>query len=54
MMIKVSEYIARFFVEKGVTDAFMVTGGGAMHLDDAIGHRPEIRCIYDHHDQMYI
>ena len=38
MMIKVSEYIADFFTEHGVTDVFMITGGGAMHLNDALGH----------------
>ncbi|MCR5790237.1 MAG: thiamine pyrophosphate-binding protein [Lachnospiraceae bacterium] len=51
MKIKLAEYIARFFVEKGVTDIFTITGGGAMHLNDAFGHRPELHCIYDHHEQ---
>ena len=31
--------------------AFMVTGGGAMHLDDALGHQEGLHCIYDHHEQ---
>ena len=51
MKTKVSEYIADFFVKQGVTDAFLITGGGAMHLDDAIGHKEGISCIYDHHEQ---
>lgn len=51
MTMKVSEYIAEFFVQKGVRDVFLVTGGGAMHLDDAIGHKEGIRCIYNHHEQ---
>lgn len=51
MKIKVSEYIADFFVKKGVTDVFMVTGGGAMHLNDAIGHKKGITCTYNHHEQ---
>ena len=51
MKIKVSNYIARFLVERGITDCFMVTGGGAMHLDDAIGHQEGIRCIFNHHEQ---
>lgn len=51
MNVKVSEYIADFFEEHGVTDVFIITGGGAMHLDDAIGHRDNIRCIYNHHEQ---
>ena len=29
----------------------MVTGGGAMHLNDAIGHQEGIRCTYNHHEQ---
>ena len=51
MRIKVSEYIAQFLVDRGVTDVFMVTGGGAMHLDDAIGHKEGINCIFNHHEQ---
>ena len=51
MEIKVAEYISEFFVKNGVTDCFMVTGGGAMHLDDAIGHQEGMRCIFNHHEQ---
>ncbi len=51
MKIKVSEYIAQFFVDKGVKTVFMLTGGGAMHLNDAIGHKEGIDVIYDHHEQ---
>ena len=51
MKIKVSKYISEFLVEHGIRDCFMVTGGGAMHLDDAIGHQEGIRCIFNHHEQ---
>ena len=51
MKIKVAKYISQFFVDRGVTDCFMVTGGGAMHLDDAIGHQEGMRCIFNHHEQ---
>ena len=51
MKIKVSQYIADFLVERGITDCFMVTGGGAMHLDDAIGHKEGINCVFNHHEQ---
>ena len=51
MEIKVAEYISEFLVKNGVTDCFMVTGGGAMHLDDAIGHQEGMRCIFNHHEQ---
>lgn len=51
MKIKVAEYIAQFLVRHGIRDCFMVTGGGAMHLNDAIGHHNRIRCICNHHEQ---
>ena len=51
MEIKVSKYISEFLVKNGIKDCFMVTGGGAMHLDDAIGHEEGIHCIFNHHEQ---
>ncbi len=51
MKMKLSQYISQFLVDKGITDCFMVTGGGAMHLDDAIGHQEGLRCIFNHHEQ---
>ncbi len=51
MEIKVAKYLSQFLVDHGIKDCFMVTGGGAMHLDDAIGHQEGIRCIFDHHEQ---
>lgn len=51
MKIKVSNYIARLLVENGITDVFMITGGGAMHLDDGIGHEPGLHCVFNHHEQ---
>jgi acetolactate synthase-1/2/3 large subunit len=51
MKIKVAQYIANFLVDNGIKDCFMVTGGGAMHLDDAIGHHPGIHCVFNHHEQ---
>ena len=51
MKIKVAQYIADFLVEHGVTHAFTITGGGAMHLNDAFGHKEGLKCIYNHHEQ---
>lgn len=51
MKIKVSNYIAQFLVDHGVTDAFSVVGGGAMHLNDAFGHQEGLRTTYNHHEQ---
>lgn len=51
MKIKVSEYIADFLAGNGIEHVFTVTGGGAMHLNDALGHKKELKCIYNHHEQ---
>lgn len=51
MKIKVAKYMAEFFVNKGVTDMFMITGGAAMHLNDAFGHQEGLKIIYNHHEQ---
>lgn len=36
-MIKLSDYVFQFLESKGIKHAFMLPGGGAMHLDDSIG-----------------
>lgn len=51
MKIKVSNYIARFLVENGIDTCFTLTGGGAMHLNDGLGHQPGLHCVYNHHEQ---
>ena len=51
MKVKVSDYIADFLVKKGVTHIFTVVGGGAMHLNDSLGHHERLTSIYCHHEQ---
>ncbi|MDR0620210.1 MAG: thiamine pyrophosphate-binding protein [Bacteroidales bacterium] len=51
MKQKVSKYIADFFAARGVEHVFTITGGGAMHLNDAFGHHPSLKCVYNHHEQ---
>lgn len=53
MKIKVSKYISKFLVKNGIRDCFMVTGGGAMHLNDAIGHQEGLCCTF-HHLKLWI
>ena len=50
-MIKVADYIARRVADAGITQVFMVTGGGAMHLNDAFGKEPRLRYVCNHHEQ---
>ena len=51
MKVKVSNYISQFLVNHHIVHCFMVTGGGAMHLDDALGHQKGLKCIFNHHEQ---
>ena len=51
MKQRVANYIADFLVSHNITDMFTVTGGGAMHLNDAFGHHPQLHCTYNHHEQ---
>ncbi len=51
MQIKLSQYIADFLVAHGVKHNFTITGGGAMHLNDALGHKAGLTSIYNHNEQ---
>ncbi len=51
MKIRLADYVANFLVEHGVTDVFSVVGGGAMHLNDALGHNENLKVTYNHHEQ---
>jgi acetolactate synthase-1/2/3 large subunit len=50
-MIKVSDYIARRIAELGVKHVFLVTGGGAMHLNDSVGRCRALEYVCNHHEQ---
>ena len=45
MKQRLADYVADFLAAHGVTDVFSVVGGGAMHLNDALGHHPALHPI---------
>lgn len=49
--MKVSDYVVRFLVERGIRDAFLASGGMIMHLLDSIGRHPEMRYWCNYHEQ---
>jgi len=51
MKYRIADYIADWLVKKNIKHVFTVTGGGAMHLNDAFGNHPKLKCIYNHHEQ---
>jgi acetolactate synthase-1/2/3 large subunit len=50
-MIRLADYVMQTLVRHGVTDTFIVTGGGAMHLNDAVGRCEGMRWLPNHHEQ---
>ncbi len=51
MIQKVSDYIADFLAQHHLNWVFSVVGGGAMHLNDSIGHHASLHVTYQHHEQ---
>lgn len=51
MKQRLADYVADFLVNHGVSDCFCVVGGGAMHLNDALGHKDGLKVTYNHHEQ---
>ena len=50
-MIRVADYIFKYLADYGVRDVFLVTGGGAMHLNDALKKEKRIKFTCYHHEQ---
>ena len=49
--MKLSDYVLRFVADQGVKHVFLVTGGGAMHLNQSLGSQPAIKAICNSHEQ---
>ena len=50
-MYRVSDYIFDFLADVNVGHVFLVPGGGAMHLVDAVGLNNRIQYVATHHEQ---
>ena len=50
-MMRLADYVAQTLVRHGIEHVFLVTGGGAMHLNDAIGRCKGLEYICCHHEQ---
>jgi acetolactate synthase I/II/III large subunit len=49
--VKLSDYIFQFVAELGIKHVFMLSGGGAMHLDDSLGRCKQIEYVCNLHEQ---
>jgi acetolactate synthase-1/2/3 large subunit len=50
-MDRVVDRVMQHVSERGVGHVFMVTGGGAMFINDAVDKNPLIKAVYLHHEQ---
>lgn len=51
MKKRVADIIMEILVERGIQDCFLVVGGGAMHLNNALALNDNIRKYFNHHEQ---
>jgi acetolactate synthase-1/2/3 large subunit len=49
--MKLSDYVVRFVAEQGVKHVFLVTGGGAMHLNHSLACETAIEPVCNSHEQ---
>jgi acetolactate synthase-1/2/3 large subunit len=49
--MKLSDYVVRFVAEQGVKHVFLVTGGGAMHLNQSLSTETAIEPVCNSHEQ---
>jgi acetolactate synthase-1/2/3 large subunit len=49
--MRLADYVMGFVARQGVKHVFLVTGGGAMHLNDALARCSDLRFICNHHEQ---
>lgn len=50
-MIKLSDYVLQFVADHGIRHCFLVTGGGAMHLNQSLASEPRLTAICNSHEQ---
>jgi acetolactate synthase I/II/III large subunit len=49
--VRVADYLIAQIPRLGVDHVFAVTGGGAMHLDDALRLHPDVQVVFNQHEQ---
>ena len=50
-LMKLSDWVAEAVARHGVRHVFMITGGGAMHLNQSLGNHKDLECLFNHHEQ---
>lgn len=50
-IMKLSDFVVQYLVEKGMHDVFLVSGGGIMHMLDSVGKNPSMTYYCNYHEQ---
>lgn len=51
MKQRVADIVVQTLIDRGITESFIVVGGGAMYLDNAFGLNQAIHKTFTHHEQ---
>ncbi len=49
--MRLADYVMSFIARQGVKHVFLLTGGGAMHLNDALARCSDLTFVCNHHEQ---
>ena len=49
--MRVADYIIQYLADLGTQHIFLLPGGGAMHLNDAVACNPDVDAVICHHEQ---
>ena len=49
--MRLADYVMRFVAQQGVKHVFLLPGGGAMHLNDALARCSDLTFVCNHHEQ---
>src|SRR5208282_2321628 len=49
--MRLADYVMSFVAQQGVKHVFLLTGGGAMHLNDALARSSDLSFVCNHHEQ---
>jgi thiamine pyrophosphate-dependent acetolactate synthase large subunit-like protein len=49
--MKASDYIAKFLVDNGIGDLFLISGGGMMHMLDSVSQEPRLNLVFNLNEQ---
>ena len=49
--MRLADYVMSFVAQQGVKHVFLLTGGGAMHLNDALARSQDLSFVCTHHEQ---